>query len=47
MRIKLTLAALELAIALIWVKMAGDNGIKVGNILSNPKGSCKSRWVLK
>ena len=44
---KLTLATLALTMTLIWVKMTRDNSIKAGNSLRNPKGSCKSRWVLK
>ena len=47
MRMKFTLAALASATTLIWVKMAGDNSIKVGNSFSSAKGSCKSRWVFK
>ena len=39
--------ALALATALVGVKMARDNCIKVGNILSNPKGSLKGRWIFK
>ena len=46
-RVEYTLATLALAMALIWVKTARDNCIKVGNILSNPKNSCKSKWFPK
>ena len=39
--------SLASATALIWVKMAGDNNMKVGNILSNLKDNSKIRWILK
>ena len=41
------MAALALAMAQIGVKMARDNSIKGGNILSKLKSYCKGRWVLK
>ena len=44
---KYILATLASETTLIWVKMTRDNSVKVGNSLSGPKGSCKSRWVLK
>ena len=47
MRVKSTLAALALDMALIWVKMAVENCIKVVNTLRYLKDSCKSRWVFK
>ena len=47
MRVKFTLAAFSLAMALIWIKMARDYSIKVGNKLSNLNSNCKSKWVLK
>ena len=43
----LTLTTLALTKTFIWTKVMGENSIKVGNTLSNTKGSCKSRWVLK
>ena len=47
MGLEFTLATLALGITLIGVKMAVDNSTKVSNMLSNLKGSCKSRWVFK
>ena len=38
MRMKFTLATLASAMTLIWVKMAWDNSIKVGNLFQQPKG---------
>ena len=47
MRLKFTTSALASAMALIGVKLAGDNSIKVGNMLRNPKSSYKSKCILK
>ena len=46
-RMKFTLATLASVTTLIWDRMARDNSIKVGNLFSNLKCSCKRRWVLR
>ena len=47
MRLIFIISDLASAMALIGVKLAGDNSIKVGNMLRNPKSSYKSRCILK
>ena len=46
-RVKFTLATLASFKALIFVKIARNKCTKMGNMLSNLKGSCKSKWALK